>query len=172
MGPQRHQISNAIESVGGKIFGDCRACDAYVRVYRIREYTLKTGDVVTQYRCRNQMRKYQFKAKHLNPKKNVEIVKQEAIDAIPSSLGAQMQKWDETQGGHCGLCSQYVRRGRNKGRDMYAVTDTKGSVIPGLFCWDCRNLLHQRITGVMEMAITNILSKDRLLLTPPTGVGR
>jgi len=172
MGPKRHTITNTLEQTGGKIYGNCTACDQVVRVYRVREYTLKDGTTIMQYRCRNQMRKYQYRTKHLNPKKNVEVQKRDVMESIPSSLAAQIQRWDETQGGHCGLCSEYVRRGRNRGRDMYAVTDTQGSVIPGLFCWDCRNLLHQRITGAMEMAITNVLSKDRLRLTPPTGVGR
>lgn len=168
----RHRIFNTIEGVDGKIYAECVACDGMVRAYRVGEYTRKDGSTITQYRCGDQLRKYQYRTKHLNPKKNTEVHKREIMESIPSSLGVQIQRWDDAQGGHCGLCSEYVRRGRNRGRDMYAVTDTQGSVIPGLFCWDCRNLLHQRITGLMEVAITSILSKERVRLTPPTGVGR
>lgn len=172
MKAQRHQISNAFENTDGKLFGSCRACDSTVRVYRVREYELKDGTVMTQYRCKNQMNKYQYRMKHMRPKRRINEVKQEVMQAIPSSLSIDIQKWEEHQGGHCALCAEYVRRGRGRGRDLYVVTDLQGNAIPGLYCWDCRNLLHQRITGVMEQAITNILSKERLRLTPPAGAGR
>lgn len=171
MTQRRHKITDVLTGKNSKLFGSCDACNSIVRVYRTSEYTLKDGTTISNYRCANQIKSYAYKRNNLR-KRNPRAEKQDAMQAIPSSLAGHITQWEETQGGHCALCAEYVRKGRGRGRDMYVVTDPEGDAIPGLYCWDCRNLLHQRITGSMEKAIGHILSKERLRLTPPTGAGR
>lgn len=170
---KQHRISKAMEQADGKTFGACTACNKIVRVYRTGEYTLKDGSITTNYRCKNQMAKYIYRKAHMNPKKSVEVKKREAIEAIPSSLAGHINKWEEQQDGHCALCAEYLRKGRNnRGRELFVIHDTQGNALKGLFCWDCRNLINQRLTGQMEQSITAILNKERLRLTPPATAGR
>jgi hypothetical protein len=172
---KRHKITSVAVGIDGKLFGQCTACEGMgsVRVYRVREYTLSNGERITHYRCRNQMAKYTYRRAHMNPKRNTAAQKREAIEAIPSSLAGQINLWEQQQGGHCGLCAEYLRKGRKDGsRELFVIHDTQGQALRGLFCWDCRNLINQRLTGKMEKSITVILNRERLRLTPPASVGR
>lgn len=169
---KRHSITNVIQGQDNYLVGECRACDAIVRVYRTGEYILKDGTVMAQHRCANQLKTYAYRRNNLKHKRAIREEKTEAIKAIPSSLAAYITEWEEIQGGHCALCTEYVRKGRGKGRELFVVHDNQGSAIKGLFCWDCRNLINQRLTGKMEKSITHILKQDRLRLTPPPSAGR
>jgi hypothetical protein len=173
-GAKRHKITSVAKGIDGKMFGACSACEGlgHVRVYAVRKYTLSDGESKMHYRCKNQMTRYTYRRAHIKTKRSTEVKKREAIEAIPSSLAGQINQWEEQQGGHCALCAEYVRKGRGKGRELFVIHDTRGQALKGLFCWDCRNLINQRLTGVMEQAITVILNKERLRLTPPASAGR
>jgi len=168
----RHKITEEPVKIGAKYFAQCAACDHEVQVYKVREYVLANGVTKGHYRCVNQMRSYQHKSRNA-PAKRTKLLKREAVEAVPSSIAEQIILWNEKQAGHCALCSEYVRKNRGvDSRELFVVADNANNMLAGLYCWDCRNVLHQRLTGRMENQIRNILDKKRMALTPPASAGR
>lgn len=172
MSTKRHSITEEPGIMGKKYYATCAACEKIVQVYPVRGYELANGDTKTHYRCVNQMRSYQHASRN-KPAKKTKITKREALESVPSSIAESIIQWNDRQAGHCALCEEYVRKTRGKDtRELFVVNDSAGNMIAGLYCWDCRNILFQRLTGRLEGQIRHALEKKRMALTPPTGAGR
>lgn len=168
----RHSITEEPLQQGNKFYSHCSACDKIVQVYKVREYELANGFVKSHYRCVNQIKTYQHAARNA-PAKRTRVLKREAVEAVPESFAEQIIAWNDQQGGHCALCSEYIRKNRGAdSRELFVVNDSSGNMLAGLYCWDCRNILYQRLTGRMEGQIRHVLERKRMALTPPTSAGR
>lgn len=168
----RHSITAEPAKSGAKYFAPCTACDTIVQVYKVSEYEMANGHQKAHYRCVNQMRSYQHASRN-SPAKRTKVLKREVVESVPTSIAEQIIAWNNQQAGHCALCGEYVRKTRGRdSRELFVVSDSANNVLAGLYCWDCRGILHQRLTGKMEGQIRHILDKKRMALTPPTSAGR
>lgn len=144
----REKVSVADDGVNVLMW--CTACDDYVPFY-------SAGRKV---RCANALKSYYRKDKKGGPQVDLE---DELVDAsVVYSTMDYVRKCEDEQDGHCLLCESYVRKSRNGRRDnLHLVAVGPNAFIPGLFCWDCRTFLVNKLNGDLDARA------DRLLISEP-----
>jgi hypothetical protein len=139
---------------GVKILMWCDACDGYVKFYS------RKGRV----RCANALKSYYRKDKKGGSRMDVD---DELVDvSVVYRTMDYVRLWDEQQAGHCLLCDSYVRMSRNGKRDnLHLVAVGPDAFVAGLFCWDCRTFLVNKLSGGLDA------KADRLLVSDPVYPG-
>ena len=132
---------------GDKLVMFCTHCDDFVEFYSHNN----------KVRCANALRSYYRKS---SDDSFAERTMAEEAD-VPHVLATNdlVARYDEEQAGHCALCETYVRLSRDGTRkNLFLVPITSESYVPGLFCWDCRTYLLNRLSGAFDSKALTLLS--------------
>lgn len=145
-----------------KLIMFCEHCDDFVHFYA-------SGNKV---RCAHALKSYYRKSAS-----DVTHVDDESAD-VPTVLATNdfVELYDYLQAGHCALCESYVRLSRDGTRkNLFVVPVSGDNLVPGLFCWDCRTYLMNRMRDAFDAKAVGLLSKDPvnpLDLRPEPDAGR
>lgn len=167
MSKVRHSIDRDSVSVDnfGRTFGFCSACKQRGRAFTF--FTIGVnGDRVATYRCgvaiaARQLAKREGQRGNGHPTRKAEL-------AVTLDLGSDVSAWAERQSGHCGMCAVLVPMNpHTKVRPMYAVSVGAHQLLRGLFCWDCRTLLSEKVSGRMDSVMDKVVARGMLDVLPP-----
>lgn len=167
MSKVRHSIDR--DSVGvdnfGRTVGFCSVCKQRGRAFTF--FTIgKNGEQRITYRCGTAIAEQQARKRAVQQSKGHRTRKQEL--AVTLSLGSDVAAWESEQTGHCAMCQLLVPMNpHTKVRPMYAVGTGVNKLLRGLFCWDCRTLLNERVSQRMSVVMDSIVARGNVDVLPP-----
>lgn len=135
----------SVKTVGdGDLVMFCTHCDDFVPFYSHNN----------KVRCANALKDYYRKSSVNTPTVDEEVDVSEVL-----STNQLSDLWDAQQAGHCALCDNYVRLSRDGTRkNLFLVPISSASFVPGLFCWDCRTYLLNRMSNAFDDKALHVLS--------------
>jgi hypothetical protein len=163
----RHSIDR--DSIGvdnfGRTVGFCNVCKQRGRAFTF--FTIaKNGERVVTYRCGTAIAERQTNKRLAQQGMGHRTRKQEL--AVTLSLGSDVSAWESEQAGHCGMCQLLVPMNpHTKVRALYAVSTGVNKLLRGLFCWDCRTLLNERVSQRMSVVMDNVVARGDVDVLPP-----